>query len=302
MILGTDWAPICISGGKALRIGFSLPVSYLTGKVSCELSESWTQIYGPVDQCLGNLKNLGITSVEISRLSEETPPSQLRHAVEVVIDASLGITVHGWLPKMEADPDIPLGVLELEKVLIECRQQDMIPFTVHSHESDMLEPKSRVAEGTLRDLNLLAKALAENSVFMASLEICRRKDRQSVGVTFVDTLFMAKQIGRENLGLCWDVGHSQANYHMKKDTRLPDEEFAKNVIHAHIHDVGPDGRTHWPVLVSDGYVRDCIDILRSSGYEGVYNLELSPFQWRVSPKECRAYVETSINSMARMLS
>ncbi len=284
-----------------MRIGFTLPINYLTGNISNKADVWWQEIYGSIDECLKTLKELGVTSIEINELCAETPPIQLKQGVETIRDAGLGITVHGWLPEMEDESDIPLGVRELEKTLIEHKQQDTIPFTVHSHESDMSATKSQITRQTLHDLNLLTMALAKNSVFKAALEICRHKDRQSVGVTFSDTLFMAKQIGFRNLGLCWDVGHSQANYHGEKDCRLPGEEFVKNVIHTHIHDIGPDGRTHGPVLADQGYVKDCIDILKNSGYNGIYNLELSPILWGVSPGECRSYIESSINSITRML-
>jgi sugar phosphate isomerase/epimerase len=288
-------------GSTDLKIGLSLPINYLIGNVSNNENMWWQEIYGSVSECLRSLKELGVTSVEINKICAKTPPIQLRHAVEAIRNAGLGVTVHGWLPKMEAESCIPLGILELEKPLIEHEQQGIIPFTVHSHESNMHTCERQILEQTLHDLNLLARASAKNSVFILALELCRLKERQSVGTTFAEVLFVAKQIGFRNLGLCWDVGHSQANYHGEKDCRLPGEEFVKNVIHTHIHDIGPDGRTHGPVLADQGYVKDCIDILKNSGYNGIYNLELSPILWGVSPGECRSYIESSINSITRML-
>ncbi len=284
-----------------MRIGFTLPINYLTGNISNKADVWWQEIYGSIDECLKTLKELGVTSIEINELCAETPPIQLKHAVKAIKDAGLEITVHGWLPEMEDESDIPLGVRELEKTLVEYKQQNTIPFTVHSHKSSISATKSQITRRTLHDLNLLATALAKNSVFILALELCRRKEYQSVGTTFAEVLFVAKQIGFENLGLCWDVGHSQANYRKKKDSRLPCDEFTKNVIHTHIHDIGLDGRTHGPVLARQGYVRDCVNILKSSGYTGVYNLELLPSRWGVSPKECRSQIEASIHSMSCML-
>ncbi len=289
--------------GEGLRIGVSLPVDYLTGKVSCEADKLWTQIYGSVDQCLRSLRGLGITSVEINKLSEETSPSQLKHAVEVIGDIGLGITIHGWLPEMKVDPCLPPAIQKLEKALMAYPLQGLIPFTVHSHsyESSVKIPDDEAAKQTLHDLNLLSRTLVPKSVFAVALELCRYKERRSVGVTFNDVFSMSEQIGLENLGLCWDVGHSQANYRNQQDFRLPSEEFARKVIHTHIHDIGPDGRTHGPIVADQGYVRDCVDILKDSGYCGIYNLELFPLRWRLSPKECRSRIETSINSMLHML-
>lgn len=289
-----------------MRIGFTLPIGYLAGNVTNEEDMWWQEIFGSVDECLRRLKESGITSVEIKDCREGVSPSQLRHSVEAVRDEGLEITVHGWLPKMGADCRLPPVIQELERALTKHQQEGLIPFTVHSHSTSLERgaeiPHDEPHKRTLYDLSFLSRALAPKSVLAVALELCRYKARRSDGVTFSDVLFMTNEICLENLGLCWDIGHSQANYLGQKDLRLPPDGFVEQVIHAHIHDVGPDGRTHWPVLASDGYVKDCIDILRSSGYEGVYNLELSPFRWGVSPKECRAYVETSINSMARMLS
>ena len=286
-----------------MRIGFSLPINYVTGKLACELSTLWAGVYESVDECLRSFKGLGVTSVEISKISKETSPSQLKHAVEVVGDMGLGITIHGWLPEMGSQPDVPLGIQELERALMKYQPEGLIPFTVHSHSyEDIVDAsKKEVAKRTLQDLNLLCKALAPKSVFAVALVLCRHKERRSVGVTYDDVLSMAEQVGSENLGLCWDVGHSQANYHKEKDLRLPSEEFVKQVIHTHIHDVGAKGRTHWPVLTDQGYVRKCIDILKSSGYAGVYNLELSLLRWELSPKECRSHIESSVKNITQML-
>jgi len=90
-----------------LRIGLSLPINYVTGKLACELSTSWARAYESVDECLKVFTGLGVTSVEISKISRKTPPSQLRHAVKVVGDMGLGITIHGWLPDMGSQTDVP---------------------------------------------------------------------------------------------------------------------------------------------------------------------------------------------------
>lgn len=287
-----------------MRIGLSLPINYVTGKLACELSTLWARTYESVDECLGIFKRLGVTSVEISKISRETPPSQLRHAVKVVGDMGLEVTIHGWLPDMGSQTDVPLGIQELEKTLIEYEPKSRIPFTVHSHSYNHCigATESEATWQTIRDLNSLSEALAPKSVFAVALELCRHKERRSIGVAFEGVLSIAEQISPGNIGICWDMGHSQANYLEQKDVRLPSEEFLKHVIHTHIHDVGSNGRTHWPVLTEQGYVRDCIDILKNSGYSGVYNLELSLLRWELSPKECRSHIEASVNSMARMLS
>ena len=287
-----------------MRIGFSLPINYITGKLACELSTLWAGVYESVDECLRIFKGLGVTSVEISKISKETSPSQLNHAVEIVGDMGLGITIHGWLPEIGLQPDVPLGIQELEKTLIRHEPQSRIPFTVHSRSYNHCigATENEITKQTIQDLNLLLETLAPKSVLAAALELCQYKERRSVGVTFEDVLSIVEQVSAGNLGICWDMGHSQANYLAQKDVRLPSEEFVKQVIHTHIHGVGSNGRTHWPVLTDQGYVRDCVDILKSSGYAGIYNIELSLLRWELSPKECRSHIEASINSIARMLS
>lgn len=287
-----------------MRIGFTLPIGYLARNATKKEDMWWQEICGSVDECLRRLKVSGITSVEIKDFREGVSPSQLRHSVEAVRDEGLEITVHGWLPKMGADCRLPPVIQELERALTKHQQEGLIPFTVHSHSYNHCvgATESEVTRETIRDLNSLSLALAPKSVLAVALELCRHKERRSTGVTFEGVLSMAEQISSGNIGICWDMGHSQANHLERKDVRLPSEQFLKQVIHTHIHDVGSNGRTHWPVLTEQGYVRDCIDLLKSSGYSGVYNLELSLLRWESSPKECRSHIEASINSMARMLS
>ena len=65
-----------------MRIGFSLPINYVTGKLACELSTLWAGVYESVDECLRSFKGLGVTSVEVVRFLRNF--TFLKHAVEVV--------------------------------------------------------------------------------------------------------------------------------------------------------------------------------------------------------------------------
>jgi len=60
--------------------------------------------------------------------------------------------------------------------------------------------ESEVTEQTIRDLNSLSEALAPKSVLAVALELCRHKERRSIGVTFEGVLSMVEQISPGDIG------------------------------------------------------------------------------------------------------
>ena len=98
------------------------------------------------------------------------------------------------------------------------------------------------------------------------------------------------------------MGHCFANYLL--DNTLypiyPHFEFSAAVIHTHIHDLGPDGRTHWIFKENIIPLADYVGQLKVVGYEGVYNLELS-FDRFAAEENQRSLIKETIIKLRNMI-
>ena len=286
-----------------MKIGFSLPINYLTGNASSPPDLLWTEIFPTVSSCLAYLGDHGVCSIEINKLADSTNPELIRQAVDEVIGAGHNATFHGWLP-MDTTPGEMPRIFEVAGAALTAHGiTDAIPVTVHGH--NVVEPLShqQAITMTASDLTNLANAYAErNSLFIPALEICRAKPGGPIGITYAEILNIAGRISNTTpLGFCWDIGHSQINHIKQGHPPFPDQAFVHRTIHTHIHDISPDGRTHGPLLNIDGYVKDCLTILRNGGYQGVYNLELYPMRWTGNTENRKEALTASIKNLRTML-
>ena len=135
-----------------------------------------------------------------------------------------------------------------------------------------------------------------------ALENQRSKNISDPGKSFLEIEGMWKEIDRSNVGICWDMGHCFANYLL--DNTLypiyPHSEFTAAAIHTHIHDLGPDGRTHWIFKENRVPLADFVKRLKAAGYEGVYNLELS-FDRFAGEKNQQKLIEETIIKLREMI-
>jgi sugar phosphate isomerase/epimerase len=283
------------------RIGFSLPVTYLSDNISNEEDVLWSKMYHSVSDCLAALKDNGVSTVEINKLKERTPLDHAKKSVEAVLKSGLGITAHGWIP-VSMDGQLLSIIDQMESAYKEFGRSAAIPMAVHGHGRSPEKPIEKAEGETVADLRRLTNTLdIDGSLFVPALEVCRNIDNSPVGATFREVLNIADQVGYQHLGICWDMGHTQSNSIKKTDVPFPDTDFLKRVIHTHIHDILPNGRTHGPVLNDKGYVQECIDLLKGVNYSGVYNMEFYPIRWNETPEECRNLVVRSIQMLRTMV-
>jgi sugar phosphate isomerase/epimerase len=287
--------------GRQARIGFSLPVTYLSGNITNKEDVLWSKIYYSSSDFLTALKENGVTSVEINKLKETTPLKHVRKSVEAVLKSGLGITVHGWLPAAMGGQLLSI-IDEMESVYKAHGLNTAIPMAIHGHSQNPKMPVEQAIEETIDDLCMLTGTLnAKQSMFLPVLEICRHKKNGPAGNTFEEVLRIADQVGYNHLGICWDMGHTQSNYKKQTDEPFPSQEFLKKVKHTHIHDILPSGQTHGPIVHAQGYVRQCVDLLKGVEYSGVYNMEFYPIRWGGTPEECRNLVVNSIRTLTSMV-
>jgi len=63
------------------------------------------------------------------------------------------------------------------------------------------------------------------------------------------------------------------------------------VIHTHVHDMSPEGQTHWPLDGGRVPLARNARLLRRAGYRGLYCLELSPDRFQGRKPVAAAFLE-----------
>ena len=83
------------------------------------------------------------------------------------------------------------------------------------------------------------------------------------------------------------------------DKTIPDT-FLNHVIHAHIHDLGPDYKTHWPLTLGNVPVEEYVKLLAARRFNGVLNLELvyERFKTSISAKQA---IEASLKKLGNIV-
>ena len=133
---------------------------------------------------------------------------------------------------------------------------------------------------TVSALQRLVDSIAKESLpLQLALELNRAKGKVDPSTTYRGVLDMCEQVGDSRVGICWDLGHTQSNVLRGVCPPDPPEEFLRRVVHAHIHDIGPDGGTHWPLIFGNVPLARYVEGLKGVGYDGCCVLELSPLRF-----------------------
>lgn len=283
-----------------MKIGVTLPIWFLTGDDERKNTDLWEDMYSTPKACLEALKKLGVTSIELRGINDDTSADALRLSVEMILKNALHPTVHAWLPE---NLEMLFALVdEVDDAAQEYGVRQAIPITVHGYSFGELISAEAAARKTVRGLRILRTYLQKRKTdFVLALEICRDKGSGGVGQSFGSVYKMAAEVGFEGFGICWDVGHSLSNNLFSGHELMPSADFVSRVVHTHIHQVGHNKRTHSYFSLDDGYIRECIDVLKTAGYDGIYNLELYPGRWGKTAEDSRAKVEETITSLAEML-
>ena len=91
-----------------------------------------------------------------------------------------------------------------------------------------------------------------------------------IGVTRDEVLRIVGQIGHHRLGICWDMGHQV----LAGDLIVPGVEWLRRVSHVHVHDVGENGKDHYPLLYGRVPYAAWLPALVQAGFTGVATLEI----------------------------
>ena len=124
--------------------------------------------------------------------------------------------------------------------------------------------------------NLLAGVEKRHYPISFALELNRCKGKVDPSTTYAGVLDICRETGDERVGICWDWGHAQANVRNRGLRPEPPAEFIRRVINVHVHALGPDGRTHWPLAGPSAAIKTALYRLKNLRYSGYLILELHP--------------------------
>jgi len=284
-----------------VTIGLSLPLGNLTGAEETADAKCFSEAFGKPYDCLAELKDHGVGSIELQRFGPDSPASSLLDVAQSILGSGISLTFHGYLPGNVAGPLFGDAYPQLLPTInfLEDQQEETV-MVVHAH-ADPHASYGAMVESTARALERLAESIHRCDLpVRVSLEINRYHGGQTPGATYDGLLEIAQHLECSEVGFCWDMGHTRSSVLQNRLPATPPPEFVKRVIHTHVHGLSPDGDTHRPLIESSLHVASGISQLRSFAYGGTYNLELFPRRWGAE-KTVRGEVLGSILCLREIL-
>jgi len=278
------------------KIGISIPWDYLSGNIITADGKILKQNFSHAPGFLKFLKDLEVTHVELRHRKIDMPKSEMESIFQLLTELGFLITIHGDNPPKDKTWTINQIFPWIEAFQnIYPSSSDPLMVTLHPYKGNIEKEIYRVQ--TVEFIKQLSDRIIEyNLPINLALENQRNKGFIDPGTSFFEIEQMWKEIDRSNVGICWDMGHSYANYLIDKSIYplFPNNEFTKEVTHTHIHDIGPEGRTHWIFKENIVPLADNLRQLKDMGYKGVYNLELSFDRFTSEPHQQNLLKDTII--------
>lgn len=263
-----------------MTIGLSLPLGYLTGADDSAGDTCLSDAFGKPCDCLAYLKDNGITSIELQGFGPDASPDNIQDAVGRILGSGMQLTLHGYLSdttRGRPPSDIHSQLLSIVASLEGLQEEAVV--VVHALACPGASYRTKVKKA-VRALKQLSEDIRTHDLpFRIALEINRYHGVESPGTTYDGLLEIARHLDDAEVGFCWDMGHTSSSVLQKRLPSVPPAEFVAKVIHTHIHDLSPEGDTHWPLTQSCTQLASGIERLETSGYTGIYNLELYPTRW-----------------------
>ncbi len=284
------------------KIGISIPWNYLSGNIVTTDAEVLEQNFGSAPEFLNFLKDLEVTYVELRHRKKDMSQTDMDSVFQLLIDSEFKITIHG-------DNPLPGNTWTINEVFpwldsfkrINPNENNTLMITLHPFTG--AEPVDDYRAQTIEFIKRLDDMITSHNLpIKLALENQRSKKVNDPAKSFKGVEGMWKEINRTNAGICWDMGHCYSN-HLLDNTLYPvypHPEFSTATIHTHIHDLGPDGRTHWIFKENRVPIADFIRQLKAVGYKGVYNLELS-FDRFASEKDHPKLIKDTIIKLGKMI-
>lgn len=256
------------------QIGLSLPYAYLAGREDAPFYHA----FGSVDKSLALFKKHGVYSIEIRAIGPATDAMIVMKIAHQIWDAGFELTVHGELPVYPVKGD-DLSVIfpalhMLSEPLRKRGQIAMVPL--HAYQQVDGDGATLADQSVASLKQLVALCEKQEQPYRFAVELNRSKKTVDPAVTYEGVLDIHDRVAHPLLGICWDFGHTYSNVSRGLLAPVASASFVENVCHTHIHDLSETGVTHSPLTEHRLPLQAYVTLLKDAGYQGVWNLELSP--------------------------
>ncbi len=267
-----------------MKIGISLPWAYLADIYDRDkASETIYRDCGEPRIFLETLKNQGCTSVEMRHWNKDLTDNDMTKAFENITNAGLSFSIHGDIDESHVDKNLYDAFPWFSSALNGLKKSPQKEFIITMHPVKKIDGNNEQLKSLSESiLKHYCMEIEKNTLpIKIAYENQREKGFTDPATKFTSISASLSLIKRKEIGTCWDMGHSYANFLKNKYEELPDDLFLENAIHTHIHDLAEKtGATHWPLIFGNTPVEKYIGILKKHGYSGLYNLELSTERFR----------------------
>ena len=263
-----------------MNCGISLPINYLAGTPLNDEDFLYLKHYENPLILLQNLKEAGVTSIELRAIEAETDLKIASLAADSVLDSGLDLTIHGYFPKNvnchRFSEYLPSIASIVDTLKFYKASSTMTLHTHRSRDTDL----TKLIQFNVDVIRNLVKCIEDEKLpLKIALEINRNKGYPDPSIAYASLITVMQEVGNPHVGFCWDFGHSFWNTSKGYIELIPPSGFLDDVIHTHIHDLSPHGQTHWPLSQGIIPLEDFIAPLKLRNYSGTYNLELRPERW-----------------------
>lgn len=237
---------------------------------------------GEYANLLPKLKEEGVKSIELRTVLGSASSKDVLRTANELWSYGFEITVHA---DPQTEEDSLKNVFEPLKDLLNALRQRSLTVTLHPVNGDNVKMLT----------NLSNFIISNNYPIKLALENNRKMPDKTDGDTTVFVLDIVKKVNRENVGICFDMGHyAWYNANFGSNAQTPSKEFLKRVIHTHIHAYS-EGKTHFPIESVKQPLLNLINALPPS-YYGVYNIEIDPKRFEHKLTATKGYL-ISIESL-----
>jgi len=251
-----------------IHIGFNLNHAWLNGRD-----------FGTV---ITPLKGAGLTALEfvvdfrIPEYGDHVEP-----LCQQTRDAGLGISFHAPF----LDPPFAFGFSGQERAKLEENwkpvldlinsfagtngiRTEMVLHGVHGPTDDM----AALYDDTVAQAKWILSYCPEIYLGLENLPVPRDPQaRRKFGEDRASVLKAVREINHPRCGITWDMGHCVRD----KVFENPSEEWTREVIHVHAHDVDENRQDHWPFILGSTPYKRWISYLLQQGFSGTITAELS---------------------------
>lgn len=280
-----------------MKIGMSIQSEALQANIPDKMKRIYLASFPSLELYIEFLRSLGVSSIEVRIYNQQAAYEDFREALTMIKEKGMNITIHGELSHTEVGSRVNLDYPSLPPLLESLKQPVIMPI----HASQGYEETVDYAARTMQILQTWGNELNNSTrQIQFSIENNRVKKVLDPGNTISGVLNIIESMNREDVGICWDMGHYYSNLlHGKEHKPTIFEEdillntFCRRVVHTHIHSTNNEWTTHFPITKESRFpLHSFVQLLEQNSYQGIYNLELSLERWPTEVDAKRAIAKS----------